>query len=153
MQQSLVEQLRDIHQPAVPAGDSLQLVLLLILLSVSTFALLHSLWRLYRPSLPLWQHRALNELDAARQLPNDESLAVAAATLRRAVSHMAPSADLSRTTGSLYLQRLDELFDCDFFSSGPGTVFGNSLYQRVVFSGNVDDAINGVSELLRQRRS
>jgi len=153
MQQNLVEQLRDIHQPAVPADDSLQLMLILAVLIVASLSLLYSIWRLYRPVRPAWQRRAIDELENARQSADSDSLANAAMTLRRAVAHMGATSDMSKSSGSRYLHQLDELFDCDFFTAGSGAIFGNPLYQQTVSSSEVDNAINGVSELLQQHRT
>jgi hypothetical protein len=81
-----------------------------------------------------------------------EALTAAAITLRRALMRIDAGAWAANSTGCDYVQRLDALFNVEFFRHGPGEIFGEQLYRERPSSERVARAIDGLHELLRRYR-
>ena len=89
-------------------------------------------------------------LAAARTLPADERLAAQASALRAYVAATAGE-EAARTQGEAWLARVDAAFATTAFTTGPGRLYGETLY-RPVDAAEVGAAETALSALLSGRR-
>ena len=74
-----------------------------------------------------WRRRILQQLQSIDDSHPKESLYVLATLLRQWVAERSPQT--VQTSGTSWLQQLDDSLETDWFSQGQGQVFGDALYR------------------------
>lgn len=119
-----LDDLRDIHLPAAPAGLPDWLLLGVAALAlVSALVLAAALWSARSPERR--EIRAI--LHSIASLEGPQALAAMAALLRR-LALAKGARDAALLSGGAWLAHLDQIFATRFFSEGAGQVFGERLY-------------------------
>ena len=123
----LLEQLRDIHQPAPPPEPSIwPIVIASLIIAIAISAVMFR----YRRQLPRsWASAAIVELDAIQRQSGPTARLETAELLKRIVLTHNNRADIRQLHGSNWLRYLDQFFNTRFFSEGGGKIYGDSLYQ------------------------
>ncbi len=123
----LLETMHPMREP--PAPESIASILLLLTLGcLAALAFVAVLWALRQRRVAL-RASAEATLAAARDLAPAERLAVQANLLRRVTRGLAGET-AARLQGAAWLDRLDKLFNTQFFTQGAGSVYGEALYRR-----------------------
>ncbi|MDD2867354.1 DUF4381 domain-containing protein [Neomegalonema sp.] len=124
--EELLERMRDLALPPIPTAAPVPWGFLI--LAALALAALGALLALRLRSRD-WRREARAQFAALAAQPGGrpEALTEAARLLRR-VALKSAGPEAARLTGEPWLQRLDEIFGADFFTSGAGRVFGAELY-------------------------
>lgn len=141
---SLVSKLRDIHPPL---SDGMTLLITMTVLGgifgvafvVLSSNYMHKNQSIYAKTLKL--------LGQSRNFSPADRLAIQARVLREFAVTLDPSAALLR--GEAWLSRLDTILRTNYFTQGPGRVFGEDLYKTVTCS--TVDTIDSELGLLLKR--
>lgn len=121
----LLGELRDIHEPAAPAGVSLWLMAANLLVVLLILSALHARRRRHKER---WRQQALHQIDRAQSLPTQTALLLLARTLRQVMLTRVGESNLQ--SGQSWLEQLDAEFCTDWFTHSDGQVFGPALYTR-----------------------
>ena len=147
---SLVGKLRDIH---APESDGVMPLITMSLLGVMSAIVLiiyfYRRWRLKQESFG----EALAALECSRDYPAADRLVIQARVLRAVADSIDPAACLLH--GDAWLSRLDEMFNTNFFSQGPGRIFGEELYKPVstAVTDNLDTELSHLLARLKHVRA
>ena len=123
---NLAGKLRDIHPPL---SDSLTVLTAMTLLGGFCGIAVAVLIRLGHSKKKCIYVQSLEKLIQSRQHPAKERIAIQAGILREIAISLDPEAGFLR--GEEWLSRLDSLLQTNFFTRGPGRVFGEELYRPV----------------------
>lgn len=119
-----IDLLRDIHIPT-PEPFSLGLpIVLLVLLGLSLWLGIQ-LWR--RRKYP-WAGDARQELRNIRDITKESRPLETAKWLRKLSISLTPEQDSIQLHGQAWLEHLDALFHCEYFTRSSGRVFGEQIY-------------------------
>lgn len=132
----LLEQLRDIHQPAPPSEPAIwPIAIALLIIGTAIVALILRHWKRRQRS---WLSAALQELDSIQHHANSTARLHTAELLKRIVLTHDNNADIRKLHGNAWLRHLDQFFKTRFFSEGDGRIYGDTLYQP---NTNIDSAL------------
>lgn len=121
--------LRPLHSPMDPAlglGD----LFLSMALGLAVALIVAELWTLLRKRRTSIRRSALDELASSRTLSSEARLISQAKLLRNIVRALEGDA-AARLHGDAWLAQMDATFATEFFTSGDGRAFGESLYRPV----------------------
>ncbi len=121
-----LDNLRQIHLPASPAGAGPTL-LMAVLGSALSIVLCAALWTRFRRWRAV-RRSALQALAATRRLEPAARLAAQAVVLRRLVKTLHGAGD-ARRRGRDWLACLDSALSTRFFTEAQGQIFGDALYR------------------------
>ncbi len=125
----LLAQLRDIREPIPPEGVPLWLILANIALVGLILTVL--LYRRHNRRFG-WRKQFIAELRQAHRQPPEKAIFTAAQLLRRLLLYRGTAVQTS--SGTSWLQQLDNHFQTQWFTQENGRVFGDSMYQPGVLS-------------------
>lgn len=121
---NLVGKLRDIHPPL---SDSLTVLTAMTLFGGFCGIAIAVSIRFGRSKKKSIYVQSLERLIQSRQYPAKERIAIQAGILREIAMSLDPGAGFLR--GEEWLSRLDSILQTNFFTRGPGRVFGEELYR------------------------
>lgn len=136
---ALLASVRDIHEPPAPEPSWPWLVAAIAI----GLALLFVLWK-NKPRKA--DSIATQQINAARTESPTQALVRLARLLRsKAVGNNQRA--ISNTDGDAWLQTLDKRFNTVFFTTGPGRVFGDDLYQKPASEIDIDTLCDQLQQL------
>lgn len=147
---SLVGKLRGIHAP--PSDGAMTLITMSLLGAMTASGLVIYLYRRWRMKQESYG-KALAALECSREYPAADRLVIQARMLRDVANSIDPAACFLH--GDAWLSRLDEIFDTNFFSQGPGRIFGEELYKPVstAVTDNLDTELSHLLARLKHVRA
>lgn len=145
--QTLLAQLRDIRLPTPPPPEPVWDLWLAALCLLAAFVVTVISMRRRAPT---WQQEALSGLQRVSRITDTSALPALARVVRQLAIHLG-TPEVRHQSGIPYLQTLDQIFDTQFFTNGPGKVLGNALYQQPVAHQDLVEQIEGIRQLVIQR--
>lgn len=140
----LLEELRDIHEPAVPQGLPLWLPAANLMVVLLVLAAVFFRRRRMRES---WRKQALRQIAQARTLEPQAGLLLLAGTLRQIM--LLRTGNDPATDKSTWLEQLDDAFDTNWFTQSAGQMFGPALYSRAATSTDTHKLCSHLETLVR----